>query len=191
MKEQIIELMGLTDYEEYDKYLIVTGVNAGGKPTCQIYNTNVKKLHKCKVAGFYFFTEEQRTNWINLFKGRVQRRLNDAAERKAAKAAFVNPAKVGDILSSSWGYEQTNIDFYQVIEVKHKSIVIREIAQQKEQGQYDMTGTCTPIKDHFKSEPMLKKVSAHYSGEGYVVSVNSFAIATPWDGKPEHWTAYA
>ena len=37
--------------------------------------------------------------------------------------------KVGDILYSSWGYDQTNIDFYQVTAVGVHSVKIREIEQ--------------------------------------------------------------
>ena len=43
--------------------------------------------------------------------------------------------KVGDILYNSWGYNQTNVDWYQVIKVKPKSIVIHPIA-----GDYKETG---------------------------------------------------
>ncbi|MGI7424103.1 hypothetical protein ACNF6U_10010, partial [Campylobacter coli] len=35
--------------------------------------------------------------------------------------------KVGDFLYSSWGYEQTNIDFYQVIATTEKTIFLAEV----------------------------------------------------------------
>lgn len=38
-----------------------------------------------------------------------------------------NNYKVGDILVNSWGYDQTNIDFYQIISTTKKSIKITEI----------------------------------------------------------------
>jgi hypothetical protein len=189
MKDQIIQFMGLTDYEEFDKYLIVKGTNAGGKPTCQIYNTNVKKLHKCKVEGYYFFSEESRDQHIADFKKRITDRNIYKVERINERRNFINPAQVGDLLYSSWGYDQTNIDFYQVIEVKEKSIVIREVAQNREYTEY-MQGTCTPKKDHFIGEPMLKRVSKGYS-DAYSVSLNSYASAWPYDGKAKGWTAYA
>jgi hypothetical protein len=191
MKEQIIQFYGITDYTTFDKYMVVTGTNAKDKPTLQIYNTKAKLAYKAKVAGFYFFSVAERDEYLKKFMARIQYRLDQQAERKAARASFVNPAKVGDILDSSWGYEQTNIDFYEVIEVKGKSIVIREISQEKVGGGHWMTGTCTPRPGHFKGEPMTKFVRPHYSNVGYSVSVNGFAIATLWDGKPQSWTAYA
>jgi len=36
-------------------------------------------------------------------------------------------AKVGDIYVCSWGYEQTNIDYYQVVRVLPKSVVVQSI----------------------------------------------------------------
>ncbi len=44
--------------------------------------------------------------------------LSFKEQRKQAKiearSRFINPYKVGDILHHSWGYDQTNCDFYQV-----------------------------------------------------------------------------
>ena len=46
---------------------------------------------------------------------------------KAKKNYF--GVKVGDMFSSSWGYEQTNVDFFQVIElVGEKSVRVREVS---------------------------------------------------------------
>lgn len=42
--------------------------------------------------------------------------------------------KVGDIFYTSWGYEQTNIDFFQVVALKGKTqVVIREVALNKKE----------------------------------------------------------
>ena len=35
--------------------------------------------------------------------------------------------KVGDILYSSWGYYQTNIDFYKVVKVSEFSVLIQKL----------------------------------------------------------------
>lgn len=52
------------------------------------------------------------------------------APKKATKSATVNKygVQVGDIFHSSWGYEQTNNDFFQVIElVGSSSVRVREV----------------------------------------------------------------
>ena len=43
---------------------------------------------------------------------------------------------VGEILSSSWGYEQTNWDFYQIVKVSNKSIWLREIESESKPCNY-------------------------------------------------------
>ncbi len=35
--------------------------------------------------------------------------------------------QIGDIFVESWGYEQTNVDFYQVIKLNAASVVLRKI----------------------------------------------------------------
>lgn len=42
---------------------------------------------------------------------------------------FVNPraVKVGDIFEMSWGYDQTNVDYFQVVSVTGKGVYVREI----------------------------------------------------------------
>lgn len=68
-----------------------------------------------------------------------QRRLAKADEYFASmeareavvrdKRAKPHELKVGDVLRASWGYDQTNIDYYQVLRVIGKSMVeIQEIA---------------------------------------------------------------
>lgn len=52
------------------------------------------------------------------------------AKKPAAKPEKVNKygVKVGDIFSASWGYEQTNVDFFQVVAlVGESSVRVREV----------------------------------------------------------------
>ena len=53
-----------------------------------------------------------------------------AAAAPAKKKEKVNKygVKVGDLFYISWGYEQTNVDFFQVIELKGEaSVIVREV----------------------------------------------------------------
>ena len=75
------------------------------------------------------------------------------AERRAERFNYEVKLKAGDILYTSWGWEQTNIDFYQVIRVINKKIVVRGIAKDYEETQY-MAGFSTPIPGFFISDEM-------------------------------------
>lgn len=87
-----------------------------------------------KIIDHYRFkTEEKRDEYYSNRKVQFEKSMNQAADAKAKKAAFrknfVNPFIVGDILVDSWGYDQTNIDFYEVTKVGKKSIKIRRTFQ--------------------------------------------------------------
>ncbi len=42
-----------------------------------------------------------------------------------------NGVKIGDLFYTSWGYEQTNVDFFQVVAVKGKtSVLVRQVRPQ-------------------------------------------------------------
>jgi len=48
--------------------------------------------------------------------------------KKAERTENIFGVKVGDVFESSWGYEQTNVDFFQVIAlVGEKSVRVREV----------------------------------------------------------------
>lgn len=68
--------------------------------------------------------------------------------------------EVGDVLRSSWGYDQTNIDFYEVVKLVGASMVeIRELEQAATYSGQNMTGKCVPLPGSYKGDPMRKRAS--------------------------------
>ncbi len=124
---------------------------------------------------------EQIRKTVEARKQTIERKQKERAE----KASFVHGLKPGDIMVCSWGYDQTNIDFYQVTDVRGKNVIIREIASKVVESS-EHQDTVVPVKDHFIGEPMVKRpggTTGHPS-----IAVHSFASAHLWDGKPEHQT---
>ncbi len=130
-----------------------------------------------------------------------------AKERKRqARAQFQNPYKVGDILHHSWGYDQTNCDFYQVVEVKKASVVLRKIGAGTVPGSGGFMSECLmPVKDAFipqgsqaltkhdkaitpENPTITKRVSFSVKEDGSL----RYFIPAPygwcdlWEGKPEY-----
>jgi len=84
----------------------------------------------------------------------------------------------------SWGWEQTNIDFYQVLDVGKNTITMVEICSRLEETGF-MQGKRTAIKNQFVAgAAFLKKRVQICMGREYV-SITSYASAHVWDGKPE------
>jgi hypothetical protein len=96
---------------------------------------------------------------------------------------------VGDILYTSWGYDQTNVEFFQVIKtVGKRTVEICEIHRElsHEDGLSSMAGYVTPVKDSFIGKP-----SRHVVSHGTQVSFNSYRTAWKWDGKRQYCSWYA
>lgn len=97
--------------------------------------------------------------------------------------------KVGDILVSSWGYEQTNVDFYQVVGITPKCIKIREIGSNCNETGY-CCGYTVPVPNTFKinfwfGEEKTARVDKYGS-----VKIHSSSYAHKWDGQPKYESWY-
>ena len=115
-----------------------------------------------------------------------------------AKRSQPNNVQVGDIFRASWGYDQTNIDYYECTRVIGAMIEICEIGQMSEENGF-MSGECVPSPGHYIGKPMKKKVSM-WNDEP---SVRIASYCNAYRMKPiakvgnkslfaaSHWTAYA
>ena len=166
---------------------------------------------KCVMLGFsgkrakpdfhYRFASVERADayrakWFESLNTTAQAKQARKAE-KAAKMAEGHRLAVGDVLVASWGYDQTNYDYYQVTRlVGSRSVEIRELAQSRGETHW-MQGDCVPVKNSFVGEPMVKRVTE----SGDAVKVRSWGV---WAHKkesrkvggvelfkPDHYTAYA
>lgn len=107
-----------------------------------------------KPAWHYTFTSElAREQRVGAFFAGVraveQRRRDRSTERKA----WANPYKPGDIFSTCWGYDQTNREYYQCVEVRGKHLIVREIGAGYVETQW-LAGISTPLPGKFIGEPV-------------------------------------
>lgn len=110
------------------------------------------------------------------------RKESDAAARAKLKASDF--WAVGDVVYNSWGYDQTNIDWYQVVEVLPRSVRIREIAGNSNDHGGPSGGRTAPRRNDFTGEPMLKPVDA----EGRIAARHG--CMSKWDGKAKVCSSY-
>jgi len=154
----------------------------------KIINNNAKLLNQIK-ENYYFNSEDSAMKWAGEraknIEGHFARIEARAEERRQARKNFVNPAKKGDILYSSWGYDQTNIDFYQVIGVTKASVKVREIAKEFI-GSEPGSDIVKPAINNFKGDLMTKRVKP--SSDGYAITLNSYSSAFLHDGQPKRQT---
>ena len=178
---------------KFDAYGVEIWGTTSGKVAAIAYGGK-----RCKHDWHYSFSDTQA----------LQRRIEDlvagyeaAAKRKAELRAERNGphnVQVGDVFVCSWGYDQTNIDYYQVTRVMGAMVEVREIARQSEQTEW-LQGNCVPAPGKFIGKSMRKKISVWRDEPSF--RVNSFSSAyhikpvAVIEGKPifqaSSWTAYA
>ena len=98
-----------------------------------------------------------------------------------------NPFAVGDILEYSWGYDQTNVDFYQVTRTTDKTIWLCEIKADAEETGF-MCGKTVPRPGQFVGKELRKKVQFYRQGP-YVKFPHGYA--EKWDGFAKAFSTYA
>jgi hypothetical protein len=156
-----------------------------------------------KPTWFYRFKSvEQRNKEIEQTFARVQSKVDRKAQEKAKKAdAMANHGVVvGDVFRCSWGYDQTNIDYYEVIAITGKTATICRIGCLSENTGW-LQGDSVPQLGAFIGKPKKKLIQKRSVDSEAYLTMNSFSTAfkmTPIaqvGNKPvyesSHWTAYA
>ena len=167
------------------------------------------------IGGLCFVGRAIKPTWHYRFKNAEQRQAevtktfewvhahaNRKAERKAKQleARSNHGVEVGDVFRSSWGYDQTNIDYYEVISVSGKTATFCKISQLSENTAY-LQGDCVPNPGSFIGNPFKKLIQKSSVDSEAYIRINSFSNAYKIKpvavvaNKPifasSHWTAYA
>lgn len=96
----------------------------------------------------------------------------------------------GQILRHSWGYEQTNIDFFMIVKRKGDWLTLQKMTSKiVDDNSPAMTGHCVPGEIRTDVKPFRRKIHS-YNGEERGCGIHrSYGWASLWDGKPS-WFSY-
>lgn len=140
-----------------------------------------------KPAFSYYYTSEQSR------AARVSEWISATMETRERYQRKARALVVGDVLRSSWGYDQTNIDYYVVLETFGAfGVVIAECGKNSEDTGC-MQGKCVPDPSRIVGAPMRKQC------DGDSVKINSFIYASKIEPQmiagakvygADRWTAY-
>lgn len=184
-----------------------TEITFDGKPSEKV-RTVLKEMHYRwhSVKKVWYGYKDEET---------IRKAIDNAENGKAQETQNECGVKVGDIFSASWGYEQTNVDFFQVIALVGKhSVRVREVHPRMIEENptcgmaadrtYKMTNELLPpatssvfIKDQEHGD--LKRIKAGYHKDPEIAKANcyftlsSFASAYKCNGETvteyESWYA--
>ncbi|MFL6285719.1 MAG: hypothetical protein ACJ74Q_21485 [Pyrinomonadaceae bacterium] len=163
---------------------------SAGRPCALVF---VGKQNKPALHTQYRSTERREQHVREYIESR--RKVEEyKAERNAQRRGFQHSYKVGDVLHYSWGYEQTNCEFYQVTATTPGTVTMREIAQDAvpdSQQAHGMAENRVARRGVFleKSEALTKRVRYSESGPGYVSMKHG--CCSLWDGRPKYCSWYA
>lgn len=130
------------------------------------------------------------------FAGR-QRQQSFKAQLKADRLDGDRRARetvqVGGIYSTCWGYEQTNVEYFEVVEVKGAYALLRELARKYIEDGF-MSGHSVPLPGSYVGDAIRRRITAH----GFKISTCRHASPASYDlvagvkiYKPSYESSYA
>lgn len=147
--------------------------------------------HHCR-----FHKETERTHFLSLQLNIAKTHHDQKMALRIKRSSFVPALTPGQIFICSWGWEQTNIDFYQIIDLPSQCYaVVQRIAHQKlPSNQTDMSCYVIAMKDHFISAKQHKvriSINSRDSSCYFKTPDLSNAYSRPYDGRPVYMSSYA
>jgi hypothetical protein len=148
-----------------------------------IFNPNKIRFYSVPFTKF--------PTWL-MVKQAIRENLK-AAERTAVKAlipAILATYSEGDILSCSWGWEQTNVEFVQVIRKTASRLIVRAISGKLRETQ-SMAGKLTPDKNAFAGPAFALSIrpfgpnGGHCVKGAYIYDKGKVSSANHWNKTTE------
>ncbi len=170
------------------KCKIVTNEEKQGEELYFENKPDLKVIKELKSSGY---------KWHNTKKC-WYRKLNYTENKKQEHQNYLG-IKIGDIFRYSWGYEQTNVNYFQVVELKgKKSVLIKEISYEIAETTGIDSYKVRPCKDVFLKDSQfikdneigaVKQVKGLKNGTIYI-NIEDFGFCRLWDNKDDLMTCY-
>lgn len=139
---------------------VYSELSPNGKPIVAMF---IGKALKPKYY-YSYQNEMDAARSINRYVEYELKNINDRIERREAekelKKNYKTSLKVGDIMHGSWGYDMTINEFYQITEIKNKTVILRELGmERKAVGQYE---DVRPEANCFIGEPIKRILQVYF-----------------------------
>ena len=173
----------------YKGLKIIRSTDKKDRPCLSVFRGRSAKT----IANYYYRSYESREEAIKSHKKRADEHEEYDLKKKAEKKAAGSPqSEVGTIFVDSWGYDQTNVDYYQIIERPSKHFaIVRQISFNMVDGSagFDCCNVL-PVKDSFCGEPFRAKLNVYSKGSEYLKTRN-YSSASVWKGEENYCSWYA
>lgn len=150
-----------------------------------------------KPAFYYGFSDLKRaevyaTSYVLQEAQRQQRRASQVAARQAKRANLKasDHWAIGDTVYTSWGYDQTNVDFFQIVALKERSVVVRQVAENSSDHGQPGGGRTAPRRYEYTGPEILCPLNEDgqfSAGPCYDKNKPSFRHPCyKWDGRAKY-----
>lgn len=172
---------------EVGQYTIYT-YEKNGTALAVYYRGN--KMTK-NIGHYRYANVEQRAKKVEEDMNRYKEQEKRNAESKLAgmmrAQIFAATLQEGVILYYSWGYDQTNVDFFEVVGRKGKStVLLRKIETDRGPEDGFMTANVMPKKGVYTGPAFEKRLKTDWDALRM-----DFGVAKLWDGTPMRISWYA
>jgi hypothetical protein len=133
---------------------------------------------------------ERVEGWFDSMKQRKARIAEYRAERFSGHSL-----KVGDVITNSWGYDQTNVDWYAVVKITRAFVWLQPIAAHVEETGF-MSGNSAPQVDTTAASPSawgfvhLNRPVEKHAAHNTSVSMK-YGSGSKWNGETRYASWYA
>lgn len=163
------------------KYTLFTYDSASGQPCAKVQTVRGRIVWQ-----YRFKTPESRDKYAvtqcEQLEKAEEKRAEQNETRKQRQNEQVAALKVGDVFYTSWGYDQTNIEYFKIVKISGKRITVKEVYQNTVSTGFD-SGNCVPRQDFIKdAKDVIVGICKHggFQIEGHYAKI--------WDGKPKGYT---
>ena len=146
-------------------------------------------------APYYWVMKAPDGSFISYTEGDVSKGDNEGVGpvEGSRRTAMPNPVdlgvSVGDIFVDSWGYDQTNIDFYEVTGLTGASVRVRRIDSRIVSGVGSPQEQVEPVPGSYFGDEMTRLISGDGSYKpAFKTGYNSYAFL--WQGEPRWQTGW-
>lgn len=135
-----------------------------------------------KLIGTYRYTDFNKMKSFtqdkyNIIQANLDAKVKYKEEQKILKKQLKEQVQVGDIFKCSWGFEQTQVDLYKILEKKGSKVLIQEIGYKS----IETTSWCSEYVqadvDNLIGEPFYKMLN------GNSIKFSSFQTAYKMENK--------
>lgn len=114
----------------------------------------------------------------------AETRTKQKAEKKLLLEEKFKSVKVGDLFYTSWGYDQTNVDFYKLMKIKGKTGTFQRINSEVVSGSEGYMSAYVKAGKLFTGKPF----TARFTGDSIKVDYGQRAVPTLED--TEHYSSW-